>query len=153
DPREAVITPSGRILVAGPRGSEQDRFASAVTALWDAGAGQFVRTWSGFQGGWRNALSPDGRRLAVAAADGGILLFAVPPPRQPTPLPAGDFEQLWQDLAGEPGTAWKASEQLTAAGDRSVAWLRSRLAPASDRQVRRWLANLDADDFATRQAA
>jgi hypothetical protein len=63
----------------------------------------------------------------------------------------------WQALAGEDAEAgYRAVQALAADPTRSIPYLRMRLravAPAEEKQLRQWIADLDSDQFAVREKA
>lgn len=70
---------------------------------------------------------------------------------------AADLEPLWNDLAGQDALkAHAAIEQLTAAADRAVAFLRQRLKPVpvtGAERLDRLIADMDSSKFRVRQKA
>jgi hypothetical protein len=107
------------------------------------------------------AFSPDGTHLAGALLDATVLVWAVPasaraPRLASKPLSAGELEKLWSDLAGDAPLAHRAVWALAGAPRQSVTLLGARLRPvpvADDKQVRKWLGELDSKRFTVRQAA
>jgi hypothetical protein len=72
---------------------------------------------------------------------------------RPTP---DHLERLWRDLADRDAfRAFEAVCALSGAGDRGVAYLRGRLdlTPPDVARIRRLIADLDSEEFATREAA
>jgi RNA polymerase sigma factor (sigma-70 family) len=73
------------------------------------------------------------------------------------PLSAKDIEAAWQDLAADDaGRSFDAIRRLSAAPREPVAFLRRQLQPAAvvdARRIARLIAELDADEFATREKA
>jgi dipeptidyl aminopeptidase/acylaminoacyl peptidase len=105
------------------------------------------------------ALSPDGRRVAVGRGNGVTVLPATPQGwnaalvASPT---ADDLEKVWGQLgSGDGYRAYEAVWSLGAAGDKAVAFLKGRLRPIKldTARVRRWIADLDSEDFETRDRA
>src|SRR5262249_61991833 len=84
-----------------------------------------------------------------------------PPPHRPeealNPPRPNDLHRHWPALASDdPRESWKSVWTLAAAPKDSVATLAKHLrmvAPADPAQLRRLIADLDNDDFATREAA
>jgi len=108
------------------------------------------------------ALGPRGRRIATGGADTTILLWNAPQGRAAVQPKAPDEKTLvgyWQDLAREdPAKAWPALGALAAAGEAAAGFLKDRLPPAGGpaadpQEVRRLVAELDSDDFRTRDEA
>jgi hypothetical protein len=114
------------------------------------------------------ALSPDGTK--VAAVEWGrnmaprLLLWDVTDlaeglrPRAPE-LTDEHLAELWDALLRENGaTAHPAMRELAAAPARGLPLLRAKVRPlavadAEEKQLRRWIADLDDDSFAVREAA
>jgi WD40 repeat protein len=106
------------------------------------------------------AISPDGRRLAAAAADTTVVVWDLSPAyrgTEPPPLTAAGADALWAVLAGaDAAKAWAAFGRLTARPAEAIPLLRDRLRPAAPLPVgrlSRWIADLDDDDAAVREAA
>ncbi len=147
-----AFAPDGRALAAVHK--------EGAVRCYDLTTGREVRALAGHRGGVTAlAYAPDGRTLFSGGADTTLLAWDV------SPRPAGrrkrparaDLPRLWDDLAGTDGRkAYRALWALVAATPESVPFLRLRLRPvprAEPRQVARWLAELDHDDFAARERA
>src|SRR5262249_2795069 len=106
-------------------------------------------------------LSPDGRRAFTALADGTALVWDLASalhrrPRAEKPEEA-KLTAWWADLAAEDARrAYAAIWRLSEAPDATVPFLRKRLRPPSDAEIkeaRRLIADLDSTRFATREKA
>jgi hypothetical protein len=100
--------------------------------------------------------------LASGSADGTILLWDLPTATGRAKLPAApptrdELEQLWADLAGaDAPRAAGAIRRLTAVPEQAIAFMKERLRPAvleSSARIHRLVAELDAEEFAVREAA
>jgi hypothetical protein len=138
-----------------PNGVEANR---GVVHVFETATGEELCTFTGHRG-TIDALtfSPDGRRLATGGSDTTVLvweLFAREAPRS-VPLSRDDRDALWADLAALDGAAaLKAMRTLSAQPGEAVNVLEQRLSPAGDAaMVKRWLAELDHDQFEKREAA
>jgi WD40 repeat protein len=102
------------------------------------------------------AFSANGRRLLSGSNDTTALVWDLAG-RWPATLTAAEVEALWADLAGaDAARAYRAIHKLAAAPEVSVPFLRKRLRPipvVDEKRVARLIADLDSDDFATRQKA
>jgi WD40 repeat protein len=99
------------------------------------------------------AFSPDGRHLVTSGRDASALVWDLYPNR-PTKSP--DADRLWADLANaDAEKAFAAIRRLVSAPTASLKDIARRFRPADAdaRRVRRWLADLNADTFATREEA
>jgi RNA polymerase sigma factor (sigma-70 family) len=143
----------GRLLAAGG--------ADRAVRLWEVATGAEVGRFVGHPE-WPAALafSPDGRSLTSGAGDGTALVWDLSFPFRPRPataLSAKEAEALWVDLAGaDDAQAQRAVWALAGAPPRAVALLGPRLRPiprARPEAIRRLVADLDSDAFATREAA
>ncbi len=134
--------------------------AGGTVLLWDA-AGKQERQF--FAGGALEGLafSPQGKRLATAGADGAVLWDLT---RDEKPLPADfklaekDLPRLWADLASEDGgKVYAAARQLRADPARSLPFLqthlKSKAAGPDQKKLKKLIADLDSDEFKTREAA
>jgi hypothetical protein len=107
------------------------------------------------------AFAQDGRSVATGLIDSTILVWDLAahtwkPGAPARHLSPDDLAGLWSDLASEDaGKAYRAMGVLAAAAAQAVPFLAERLRPAvvDAVRVRRWIADLDSDEFAVRQAA
>jgi hypothetical protein len=150
-----AVSPDGRTLYVSGDTSEIRAFEVAT--------GKLRRTLYGHAGCVRSlAMAPDGRRLLSGSDDDFALLWDTTPagaakPRK-EPLTDAAADGLWSALAGEDaGAAFAAMADLAAAPNRAVALVRRELKPApaapTDDQLDRTFADLDSEDFATRDGA
>src|SRR5579883_37274 len=151
---DVALSPDGRLLAVDNR---------SVIRLYSTTTGKPVLELRGHNSEVQClAFSPDGRRLASGLRDGTALVWDVtdacravrPEARQ---LNAKELETLWTDLADTDAMrANRAIWTLTTGGDRAVEMLKGRLRPAERVEPTRFqklLAELDADQFAVREAA
>jgi hypothetical protein len=120
--------------------------------VWEVATGKKVRTFRGHRNEIESlTFSGNGRRLASAAHDSTVLVWDVPPAGKP------DVD-LWADLASDdPTAAYAAVGRLAdAADDVTIPLLRKHLRPvtaADGERIRKLVANLDSDEFRTREQA
>lgn len=97
------------------------------------------------------AMSADGTIAVTRCADGTYLVWDL------WPKPQGRIEDAWADLASEDaGQAFQAIRRLAADPAQALPILQERLKPAAPvdpELVARWLADLNSDNFRTRQQA
>jgi RNA polymerase sigma factor (sigma-70 family) len=148
-----LLSPDGRTLYVS------DSFGNIV--CYEVTTGQPRRVLAGHRD-YIGALglSSDGRRLISGGRDASALIWDVTPagaakPRK-EPLTAATADELWAALAGsEAQPAYAAMADLAAAPDRAAALLRRELKPApaapTDAELDRAFADLDSEDFATRE--
>ncbi|HEY7428031.1 MAG TPA: sigma-70 family RNA polymerase sigma factor [Gemmataceae bacterium] len=109
------------------------------------------------------SFTADGRRLASGGADSTILIWDVTGrlqdgDRRPAKLSEKELEALWADLEeADAARAGRTVWALVAAGPQTVSLLGKRLRPTvatvSPEVVARLIADLDSEDFASRQKA
>jgi WD40 repeat protein len=150
-----AVSPDGRTLYLCSDTSE--------IRVFEVATGKQRRILYGHAGCVRTlAMAPDGRRLLSGSDDAFALVWDTTPagaakPRK-EPLTAAGADELWAALAGpEAQPAYAAMADLAAAPDLAVALLRRELKPApaapTDAELDRTFADLDSDDFATREKA
>jgi RNA polymerase sigma factor (sigma-70 family) len=144
----------GRALAAGNNDGE--------VKLWDLVTGKdrtiLAEKWRAVYG---LRFSPDGTALAAVRFDGAVVLWDVTLPApgagRAERLGAAELARLWADLAeDDAGKAYTAMRKLAAAPSSAVALLGQHvrpIRPGPPDRLRRFLADLDSDDFAVREAA
>jgi WD40 repeat protein len=151
-----AFAPDGRTLAA-----VDVTDGSGAIGCVDLSTGQKVRSLPGHPAGVTAlAFGPDGKTLFSGSFDTTLLAWDVSPrpgagrPKAPA---RADLPRLWDDLASADGhKAYRALWALVAAAPESVSYLRRRLQPVPQpnaRQVARWLAELDHNNFAVRTRA
>jgi RNA polymerase sigma factor (sigma-70 family) len=126
-------------------------------------SGGIVHRYEGHRGDVTTLdISPDGRRLASGSMDATVLTWDLPAP-DPARSPGGEkpaadeLPALWESLAGEDAAAaWRAAVRMALAGSDAGAFLSRRMAPVKadvDPKVHQAIADLDSDDFPTRERA
>jgi RNA polymerase sigma factor (sigma-70 family) len=153
-----AFSPDGRTVASGGVHPVHGEGPNEIR-LWDAATGEEIQHFQGHNSGVASlAFSPDGARLASGLRNSTVLLWEVPRGGQHVRrLTPRDLGSLWSDLAGEDARrAYAAIRQLTDDPQQSVAFLIDRLRPAPQtgpEQIRRWIADLDSDEYAVRQTA
>jgi WD40 repeat protein len=155
-----AFSPDGRLLASGSgRGENKE-----TIRLWDVATGNRVGTLDAPQGRVTClAFSPDGTMLASGGVrDGTVLVWDVKHLTRAARPPAKDLspkqlDALWADLAAAQGRkAHAAVSSLIGAEAKAVAFLKVRLRPVPEpdsKAVLRLVAQLDAEEFAVREAA
>src|SRR5262249_26248616 len=134
----------------------------AIT-LWEAATGK-IR--GGFPGHGYPALAlafaPDGRTLTTGSSDTTGLVWDLTDRSQGTALMAkslapADLDACWADLAGNHAArAYREIKQRAGSRKDAIPCLQKRLQPApavDEKQVARLIADLDNDDFTSRENA
>jgi hypothetical protein len=151
---EAALSPDGRLLaVPGPGSSFR---------LWDLVIGKQVALVSGHRGlVTALAFAADGKTLLSGSEDTTVLVWRVDrlvpsPLSSAAELPPARLEALWRDLGGDDAEkAYEALGTLAGKPGRVESFLKRKLeqGPASPARIRRLIAELDSEEFATRQQA
>jgi hypothetical protein len=100
------------------------------------------------------AYSADGRLLITGGSDTAALVWVLRPAGKP--LTPDALKAAWADLASDDAArAYRAIQQLAAAPADSVPFLKEALpvAVADEKRIARLIADLDNDDFDTREKA
>ncbi len=168
-----AYSPDGRFLAAANHYNAYRHYTPGVESLgfkiplpqvhlWDLIAGKEIQVLKGHQGPISTlAFSPDGKLLATGSYDTTVLLwdatrFKNKPPAE-VQLRPEQFESLWADLGGTDAVkAYHAIRTMAASPKASVAFLKQHLhavAPADAKLVARLIADLDSDQFASRNKA
>jgi WD40 repeat protein len=131
--------------------------------VWETTTGKLRCHFAGPQGTVGTlAFSPSGTTLASGHADQTILIWDVAGQSNATSSPvvvltAKELAGLWNDLAGDDGLkAHQAIWKLAAGGKASVTFLEKHLSPVAPpdaAEMKRLLADLDADQFKVREQA
>jgi RNA polymerase sigma factor (sigma-70 family) len=128
--------------------------------LWDAWTGREICTFGGHRGTVVSVgFSPDGKTLATGSSDTTAVAWKVPAHEErPSAPPSKDtLDRWWSQLVGNDAPqAHGAIAGLIASPEASVPFLKERVrpvTPADAKQLERWLADLNSDQFAVRQKA
>ena len=158
-----AFTPDGRgVLVA-------DKMSLRV---WDAITGERLHQMEWPQGIADRAVDRRGEvnvcslamlpgdRVVTGMIEGDILIWDLARAKWPAHKPAGDldrkeFDALWSDLAGDARKAYRAIGTLASVPARTMPFLKDHLRPrvVDTKRIEKLLADLDADQFETREAA
>jgi hypothetical protein len=149
DVRCVAFSPDGRQIAIGGARPEP------VVRVSDVVIGAEQSTFTGHAGDVNAvALSPDGRTLASAGTDGSVLLWKVP---VPTPGPRlMSTAEAWEMLDSlEADVAYRSVGCLLAHPGRAPDVIRDGFRGMAEEQtkIRRWIAELDHDEFRVREAA
>jgi WD40 repeat protein len=154
DARTAAVVLQQELL----RENQFQTLPASRIVLYEIATGQVRRSLPVVDGLLHCAFTPDGGKLLSGSNDQTALVWDVYAPRD-RPLTAVTPKQakaLWEALGEDAETAFNAVCRLSATPAAAVAVLGPRLHPTAALDVaavRRWLAALDSDRFAEREAA
>jgi WD40 repeat protein len=149
-----TFAPDGRSLAVG--------YDDRTVRLWEVASGQERARYTGHRAGVTSVgFAPDGTLLASGASDRTVVVWDVTgritAGRRPAELTAHELDGLWAGLGGaDAAKAHRAAQALLGAGGQAVRYLQERLPPAAaadGRGIARLIADLDSDQFATRERA
>jgi WD40 repeat protein len=128
---------------------------TGLIRVWELATGQERYRITGHRGRTEAHFSPDSALIAGWSNEAPVLIWDVYGLSQsPEPF---DAEKAWQTLSEDNAArAFLAMRRLCAAPKRAVKLLREKLKPAEKIEtetVRKWIRELDDDDFATRETA
>ncbi|HZY84554.1 MAG TPA: sigma-70 family RNA polymerase sigma factor [Gemmataceae bacterium] len=150
-----AFSPDGKLLASGG--------LDMTVRLWEVATGKEVHRLKGHSG-WvlSVAFLPDGKSVLSGAIDTTALLWSLSPGataaglQAKAPMPA-ELDRFWADLAGpDARRAYRASWALAETPAAAVPFLGKQLRPVvlpNAERLRRLIADLDSDIFATREAA
>jgi WD40 repeat protein len=151
DGRESLlaVSPDGRTVVVG-----NDRFELIVFEL--ATLAERFRLSTRPRGPAATTLfARDGRHLFVANGDATVTIHDLAVGEKEFNYPSPSPEAVWADLASnDAAAAFRSMRQLAVEPGQTTGWLRFaiRAAPPDDR-IARWIGQLDAPRYPTREAA
>jgi WD40 repeat protein len=154
--QRVAFTASGQVVAAGVGEQDEGSEARKMVVVWDVLAGKKLSSVRVPGAHIQSiALAADGSRLATALADTSVLIWQLPSPaNRGSKLDNKDLERLWTDLgSSDARQAFQAVRRLVAVPEPAVALLKTHLRPAAVSRLSQQIADLDADDFATREAA
>jgi WD40 repeat protein len=163
-----AFSPDGRTIavahggqrVIGPGGSAGTD--APRLQLWEVASGTLRMEFKGQQGGINClAFSPDGLTLASGSADTTVMLWDVTGQHGQAPgvLNAAELPAEWALLAKLDGqAAFRAQRKLMGSPVETVAFLKKQMNPArpvavDENQLLQWIADLDSENFTTRDDA
>jgi WD40 repeat protein len=153
DVKALAFSPDGRLLISGG--------TQGCVCIWESATGSLVRKLAGHEYAVTSvACSPDGQTVASGSSDSTVIIWDVRDrlkngQSQPDRLTANELENCWVALARSSEQAYSVVWTL-AASNQAVQFLKERLRPVppvAAERVARLIAELDSDEFATRERA
>lgn len=125
---------------------------AGVIRIWEPSTGELMLTLEGHRRAVKPRFSPNGRMLVSTSVEAPCYVWELFPQME-TPF---DPNLTWNQLGSEDGKiAFHAIRAMVSYPEKSLAMLTSRTKEDSTdkKQVAKWLANLDTDDFSDREEA
>lgn len=153
--KHLVFSPNGRLLASAGQWE--------TIRVWDLWTGKEVGRFSGHRGPINTlSFAPDSKTLASGGADSNVLVWdvsALAPPMKPATekLSRAELVQCWDNLAGDdPVQAYATLFRLLQHPKQAESLLEDKLTDVKKvdtKHVARLIADLDSDDFTTRENA
>jgi RNA polymerase sigma factor (sigma-70 family) len=152
--KSLAFAPDGTALALGS--------ADGSVRVWDPLLAKELQCFRGHRGIVNSvAFSRDGKRLVSGSTDTTVLIWETATltarTGAPRALAQAELEALWRDLGStDAGGAYQAMRKLLADHGNAVRLFKDRLKPippADPRQIARWIADLDSEEFAAREEA
>jgi Tol biopolymer transport system component len=161
----ATFSPDGRTLIStsgeasSPISDTNDK--PGEIRMWDLATLKQVAALSGHRNRvWMARFAPDGKGLATVAEDRTIKLWDLTArPAVAKQATEKELAQWWEDLASADAAAAYRAVRALGGSQGAGPFLQKRLRPAPDpgteatRRLAKLIADLDNDDFATREKA
>jgi hypothetical protein len=147
-----AISPDGRVLAAADD--------LGAIRLWELPSCKQIGRLDGHHGRvFSLAFAPDGKTLASGSWDTSVLIWDVTPYRRKSEQVRLDPEKLtalWQDLASDAETAYRAFAVLAKSPTQAIGLMEEHLNPEpalDQKEIDRLLSDLDSDRFDIRAKA
>jgi WD40 repeat protein len=157
--RERFRTKGAAVVGCSPDGGVLAAAVGPAIGLLDLRTGQEFGQLTGHEAEVQVlAFTPDGEALVSGSADSTGMVWSVARPARKVEEQGGErLAELWAELADpDAGKAFRAAAELMASPKGAVALLAEHVKPVPARdakQVRRWVAELEADSFDVRTTA
>jgi hypothetical protein len=149
DVRAFAFSPSGQSVAVATAGPDP------ALRVWAVEGGNELTTFTGHRGDVNTvAFAPDGLTLASGGADEVVYLWKAPP--VPAGWPAITVAEAWESLDSlDPILSYRAWGSLLENRQRAIETIKAGFGgiAAEQEKIRRWIRELDHDEFRTREAA
>src|SRR5262249_52359750 len=132
---DVAFTPDGKTLATASWDKDRNNspdHTDCMVKLWGVASGRERATLTGHTTFVTSiAFSPDGKKLASAAAGGTIMLWDMPGLIRTGKLSPEDLDGLWSTLAGEDAKkAYRAIGKFVGTPEQTISLLKERMRPA-----------------------